>query len=126
MKIKGFRLFALVVAICAIVVGSFTTADSAHAGTNGQQLSVTTYYTRYLRISGTNQNGQKVQWPSYGPLAPSKIQPDPYRKTSVSGWWWVGTVTIAVSTSPSGPWQYCTVNVPKSQSDDWVYANCLK
>lgn len=97
------------------VITLLVPSNDAYAGSNGQQLRIKTYAMSQVTISGKNQNGQ------YQTL--SQYTWDGNVETK--GWWWVGKVYIR--TAPLGKnfiKKDCTVEVPKSQNDNWVFKQC--
>ncbi len=68
----------------AIGVPAAVLPMAAFAGSNGQQIEVTSRYCYEASIYGYNQNGQWVQ--AFASL--------PYYNTYVRGYWWVGQVGV--------------------------------
>jgi len=94
----------------------------ANAGSNGQQLAITTTATaRQITVTGKNQRGQTVTWRQIA----SGNGPALHNITvRTNNWWWQGNVTISISRS-NGPNLQCSTNVPKIQiGSDWRSLNC--
>lgn len=94
-----------------------TAAGPASAGTNGQQVSVSTRYSDQIRVCGYNQADS---WVCTG------LIDSPNYWTGVGGWWWKGTVVLyGIEHNPNHTYvtYSATCNVPVSQSDDWTYCD---
>jgi hypothetical protein len=105
--------------LALFLVGSVVSSPKAYAGSNGQQLAVTTYTEGYsLLIVGHNQNGDNIA-PCFN------ISP---RQTTwyIFGYWWKGTVDIFLLNGSCGSGSviaHTSTYVPWSQSGDWWYTS---
>ena len=102
---------AAIGALAAPIVG----ATIAQAGTNGQQVAVSTYYSDEVDVCGYNQNGTHTctGWfatPGSG-------------YTGRAGYWFKGTVDIYGLNDNTGTQRHVTCNVPTSQSGNWTYCD---
>ncbi|MFE5714116.1 hypothetical protein ACFQ7J_25265 [Streptomyces sp. NPDC056501] len=107
------------VAAATVLSGAalITAAGPAAAGTNGQQVSVSTRYSDQIRVCGYNQADSWVC---------TDLINSPNYWTSVGGWWWKGTVVIYGvqydTPSRTHVTRAAQCYVPPSQSGDWT--NC--
>ncbi|MFI6444959.1 hypothetical protein [Kitasatospora sp. NPDC050543] len=115
MKIS--RRLATGAAVLGIAAGSMVgAAGPASAGTNGQQIIFrdSLGIAGSVNITGYNNSGQYV----------SKCAPTPNHDNYVSGWWWVGKVSIygykGAGCPVNGAVTYGTANIPAQQSGDWT------
>lgn len=100
----------------------------ANAGSNGQQLAITTNTTvRQVTVTGQNRSGRTVTWTQGVPGGGGSFGGNitfgniTFR---TNNWWWQGNVTISISRS-NGPNLQCSTNVPKIQTgSDWILLNC--
>ncbi len=108
--LKLFILSALLVSLLAF------SGSTALAGTNGQQIRFDCPFMQNatVTITGSNQNGQVVQW----------------QRTGVSGWivtwgwWWKGWVRVSYRNSGGNTYSQ-QVNVPRVQLySDIFYVRC--
>lgn len=84
----------------------------AAAGTNGQQIYIYDLVSPQqssVQVCGTNQNNNYVchSWPT------------PTSTTELSGWWWVGPVTINNYDANGNLLGQTSCDVPKAQSSNW-------
>ncbi|GHC65051.1 hypothetical protein [Streptomyces cinnamoneus] len=109
------RKFAVAAAAVGVVVAPMAAAGTAHAGSNGQHVAVSTYYSDRAQICGTNQNGDSActSW--------FKTPGNGY--TKVSGYWWKGKVYIYGVNDNTGKQRIMECIVPKKQSSDWYYCD---
>ena len=117
-------LLPVLLGLLLFMFSAMSTPRSAHAasmipaGSNGQQLAITTYFPS-VWIVGTNQNGIPVKG-CLNILAP------PPRYTWLPGYWWKGYVYFYFyrnsGCSIKDNW-YIRENVPTSQNGDWYYVN---
>lgn len=111
MKAKSLLLVVIALMIAVTVA---LPAKTVYAGTNGQQLVITSSPSTAFTISGTNQNGQKVTKTAWVGAS---------GKLTTTGYWWVGTVKVTAY-SLGGFTKTCSVYVPKSQSGNYTYMDC--
>ena len=109
------RKAAIAVAALGAAALPLTGATAASAGTNGQQVAVSTYYSDKVQVCGHNQNNAWVCTGYFNTPGTGY--------TGRAGYWYKGQVTITgVRNSPHQVrTAYC--NIPVSQSGDWSYCN---
>lgn len=106
----GLSAAALVAA-----TGVMASSGSASAGSNGQQVRVSTYYSDYARVCGPNQHSMHVCTPwldTPGSGCHGK-----------AGWWFKGRTTIEGVNADTGRHRKVTINVPMSRPSEWVSYN---
>ncbi|MFC0844010.1 hypothetical protein ACFH04_09845 [Streptomyces noboritoensis] len=102
-------------AALAAATGVMASSGSASAGSNGQQVRVSTYYSDYARVCGVNQHGVHVCTPWFDTPGSG------YH--GQTGWWFKGRTTIEGVNADNGQHRKVTISVPVSQSGDWVSYN---
>jgi hypothetical protein len=91
-------------------------------GSNGQQLIVELPGgSSKVRISGTNQNNQQVQWDGVASTLATPPSVAGLLGVFTNGWWWKGKVDIWYNDS-AGNTQYFSTNVPVSYPSDFYIA----
>ncbi|GAB4291997.1 MAG: hypothetical protein Fur0025_27410 [Oscillatoriaceae cyanobacterium] len=98
----------------------------ANAGSNGQQLAITTNATvRQITVTGKNQRGQTVTWTQRASgNASGNAFTIPNITFRTDNWWWQGNVTISINRS-NGENLRCSTDVPKIQiGSNWRSLNC--
>jgi len=112
------RTGSLIAGSALAAAALITTAAPATAGTNGQQMAISTRYSDVVQMCGNNQNGVRVctGWIS-----------TPNYWTKVYGWWWKGEVEFwGIQYDGPGGYEvhrYSYCNVPASQADDWTWCD---
>lgn len=121
MILRNHTKIWLVLVCFAMVFGVTMAPSPAAAGSNGQQIYVTSnaggVTVTSVKIEGTNHNNQfatysaNLGWPGSS-------------SHWVSSRWWKGTVKVTLSLSIANPGISktisCYISVPTSQSGDWV------
>ncbi|MFD4635395.1 hypothetical protein ACFVYR_37575 [Streptomyces sp. NPDC058284] len=105
------RTWAATAVLAGAIAVPVAGAATASAGTNGQQVQVSTYYSDRAKVCGTDQNGSHVctgwfQTPGSGYYG-------------VPGYWFKGKATIHGINDNTGTKRQVDVTVPKSQSGNW-------
>ncbi|MGW7819992.1 hypothetical protein ACWGLF_18025 [Streptomyces puniciscabiei] len=111
----GIRKLTVAVAAVGVLVAPLVGATTAQAGSNGQQVKVSTYYSDEVDVCGYNQNG------NYACTGWFATPGSGY--TGVAGYWFHGTVDISGLNDDTGKERYATCNVPTSQSGNWTYCD---
>ncbi|MGX1886882.1 hypothetical protein [Streptomyces sp. NPDC055287] len=105
-------------AIALAFGGVLGTAGQSFAGSNGQQVAVSTHYSDEISLCGNNQNGD---FDCTGYL------PSPNQWTQVSGWWWKGVVIVygvRYDTADGSPeYRMAECEVPVRQAADWTWCD---
>lgn len=113
------RVGVVAAGLALAAAGVLTSAGTASAGSNGQQISYTDHagagYRHSIEIYGYNQNGEES-------LGCFNINSG--GTTKIGGWWWRGDATVKVFNSYNCQNNYSWgthVSVPFSQSGyDWT------
>ncbi|MER6029828.1 hypothetical protein [Streptomyces sp. NPDC001851] len=87
-------------------------ATPAQAGTNGQQVAVSTWHSDKARVCGYNQNHTYACTPWFSTPGSGWY--------GVAGYWFKGDVFITGVNAVTGAARHVTCNIPKSQSGDWT------
>ena len=97
-------LLASLLLATALVLGTFSYAPPAHAGTNGQQIALLNCSSATnVHIHGTNQSQLPTDWyPQNGDLV-------------THGFWWVGPVTVTYFDTSISQQVTLSDNVPQLQ-----------
>ena len=93
---KHAKVTTVAVVASAVVGLGVAATTTAHAGSNGQQISVCIGEGDYshIQVNGTNPDGQ--------PQEATNAGPKPGGCVSLAGFWWKGHVSIAATESHSG------------------------
>ncbi|WP_017239921.1 hypothetical protein [Streptomyces sp. SS] len=105
------KLARVLAATALATAGLVGYAGSAAAGTNGQQVTVSTRWSDQIRMCGRNQYDQES---CTGWIA------SPNLWTPVPGWWWKGEVFIEGWRHDTGESYYGYCDVPPEQASDWT------
>ncbi|MEZ0113841.1 hypothetical protein ABH920_007875 [Catenulispora sp. EB89] len=112
---RSKKLAATLTAVATIAL-PVVAAGTASAGTNGQQVAVSTWYSDEVKICGTNQNNKpNVCTPKFSVPGSSYV--------GLKGWWYKGWVTITGYDNDNGSVRTARCYIPASQSGDWVYCD---
>jgi hypothetical protein len=114
---RGFRTLPLVAFLAlflslTIFFGVSFKAPIAHAGTNGQQLAVTTH-AAWVEIDGYNQNNKHV-------VLFVQI-PHPGQTDYIGGFWWEGPTSLDFFNANRIWIGGLDTQIPTNQSGNWWY-----
>jgi hypothetical protein len=117
MNMAGAKLLGGImsaVLLTVVTLGVPSRAETAHAGSNGQQLQFYNYSGRssiaWLRVDGTNHYGNRVAWSrSFSPSVSN---------FSLGGWWWKGSTYVQWRMA-DGRTGSCSFTIQPSHSRDW-------
>ncbi|MFJ5532959.1 hypothetical protein [Streptomyces sp. NPDC093261] len=90
-------------------------ATPAQAGTNGQQVAVSTWHSDKARVCGYNQHNKYACTPWFRTPGSGYY--------GAPGYWFAGTVLITGVNEVTGHAYKATCGVPKSQSGNWTYCD---
>jgi len=113
--IKSGKRLAAVAVFAAAAVAPIAGAPSASAGTNGQQVAVSTYYSDKVYICGYN--------PSNNWVCSGWFNTPGTGYSELHNYWWKGTIDITGYNNDDGGYHYASCQVPVSQSGDVTYCN---
>ncbi|MFF7441455.1 hypothetical protein [Streptomyces sp. NPDC008122] len=105
------KIARIATAAALATAGVIGYAGSAAAGTNGQQVTISTRWSDQIRMCGRNQADQEA---CTGWIA------SPNDWTPVPGWWWKGEITIQGWQSETGEYRIGYCDVPPEQASDWT------
>jgi hypothetical protein len=114
------KKFGLLTLALIMAVSFFLPSKTVYAGSNGQQISVTTNRLTWVTVEGKNQRGQQVKWVQFNAGGNNVV---------TWGWWWIGRVKVTAVVGPTADWmttnkKVCYIDVPKVQRHDVDYLIC--
>ncbi|MEU7583552.1 hypothetical protein AB0B50_38940 [Streptomyces sp. NPDC041068] len=109
------RILSIAATAAATTMAVVGSAGTASAGTNGQQVKVSTYYSDQISVCGTNHKGHFDCTPRF------KVPGKEYR--GVAGYWFKGVVDIHGYNSNTGKHRLAHCTVPERQASNWKYCD---